>query len=542
MMRPPRAAIALGGVGLACLPALLTLHLHLQAAALLLGLLLIAAGLGATPRLAPRPTDRLPLRLAALTLLGFALRLWAVDDALHSFIDELHFVEGLVRLRDDANAPLLAPMNAIAAFPHIYAYGQLAAVDALGPTLLALRLPSVLLGTLTIPAAYRLGAVLLGRRAGLLAALVLGTLPAHLHFSRLALNNIADPLFGTLALALALSAWRAQGAATARRLAGAAGIMLGLSAYFYEGGRLIYPALALVVLAWGRRPRLAARLALAYALTVAPLALYLLTHALPAWPRLEASSGGPFRPLDAALHLLLRPESRPFYYGGSQGLTPPWLLPFLLIGLAWLLRRGKIAVPALLLLVVLGNGFIAQPDWSARYVVALPALAVGIAAGLAWLILHTPRRMRACLLGAVTLTLAAGPLVYFGPHLAQVNDQVRPGADAYDALFRARDLELPLDAAVLILTPDPVFLPHVALLRRFWSLPDSITVAHPRAYTLRAPNRLPPGAPLAVFIAPTTPDARAHLARAVRPLPTAQFSPYRVPDDREMALYLLRLE
>jgi 4-amino-4-deoxy-L-arabinose transferase-like glycosyltransferase len=117
---------------------------------------------------------------------------------------------------------------------------------------------------------------LFDRRAGLLAALLLATYPPHIHFSRLALNNIADPLFGVLALALLAAGLRQR----SRRALWLGGMALGLTAYFYEGGRLFYPLLTLLwlpalILAYRPPARLLARFGLAALLVAAPVYLTL---------------------------------------------------------------------------------------------------------------------------------------------------------------------------------------------------------------------------------------------------------------------------
>src|SRR5690606_15481757 len=115
--------------------------------------------------------------------------------------------------------------------------------------------------------------------------------------SRLGLNNIADPFWATVAFALA--AW---GFRTGRRSYWAlGGIALGLTQYFYEGGRLLYPPLllcwlaALVVLfpygqgAGKRRALLGGMglLTLWALLLAAPLYLAWIAQGYPLTPRLD---------------------------------------------------------------------------------------------------------------------------------------------------------------------------------------------------------------------------------------------------------------
>src|SRR5690606_27829994 len=113
------------------------------------------------------------------------------------------------------------------------------AQDILGHNLTGLRIFSAVFGTLTVPALYLLARELFDRRTALLAALLLATFPPHIHFSRLGLNNIADPLFGVLALAFLVRGLKRGGL----RDYALSGVMLGLTQYFYEGGKLLYPLL-----------------------------------------------------------------------------------------------------------------------------------------------------------------------------------------------------------------------------------------------------------------------------------------------------------
>lgn len=107
-------------------------------------------------------------------------------------------------------------------------------VAVLGPTLTAARLAGALLGALTVPALYLLGRELGGWRFGLIGALFMFTWSYHIQFSRLAMNQPADPLFSVLAFYFFLRALR-RGAPTDFAVAG---VMLGISQLFYLGGRV----------------------------------------------------------------------------------------------------------------------------------------------------------------------------------------------------------------------------------------------------------------------------------------------------------------
>src|SRR5690606_20463028 len=217
---------------------------HLQFGLLAGGVALLLAGFGAGRWLR---RGRFPTQgwlLVGLLLLAAGVRLWNLEQAVHFYVDEGNFVEGILRLRTEPNIRLIGPFNFIAALTWVYPYMQWASAEALGSNLLALRVVSAVCPLLTVAARYRLGRVLFDARIGLLAAFALAVFPPHIHFSRLGLNNVADPLFGVLALAS-----MAQGLRGGRwRDYALAGVLLGLTQYFYEGGRLLFPALALV---WG---------------------------------------------------------------------------------------------------------------------------------------------------------------------------------------------------------------------------------------------------------------------------------------------------
>ncbi|MFN8372556.1 MAG: glycosyltransferase family 39 protein [Anaerolineae bacterium] len=187
------------------------------------------------------PLRNTSIVLFLITLLALVLRLWQLETSVHYFVDELNFVSGvldIVHARQSGEIlHLTHPFHWLAAFPRIFPYWQSWGTAIAGQSYTGLRLPSAVLGTLTVPAVYLLGKNLFDKRVGIIAALLLATFPPHLHFSRLGLNNIADPLFGTLAMAFA-----ARGLKEGRRGDFAwAGVMLGMSQYFYEGGRLVYP-------------------------------------------------------------------------------------------------------------------------------------------------------------------------------------------------------------------------------------------------------------------------------------------------------------
>jgi len=336
-------------------------------------------------------------------------------------------------------------------------------VAIFGRNFLGLRALSAVLGALTVPALYLLARELFDPLAACLAALVLLTFPPQVHYSRLALNNIADPLFGTLALA-----FLARGQRTRRRLDYVlGGVMLGLTQYFYEGGRLLFPALAAAwmvggLVLWRPRPSLRGLLlaALAFVLVAAPIYYTLIgVHFLDEtelnsyyWEyRREANT------LETRVahfwHSLMfyvnSPENTMFhyflYYGGRHPLILEPIVPAFLLGLVIALWRWRTpgALPLLWVLgTSLGNAMIVESAVSARYVVAFPALALLIALGIRYTLpLIWPWRGQAAIVLALAGIIAGGQGVYyFGPFLDLFNREVRANVayDVDDAMLRAR--------------------------------------------------------------------------------------------------------
>ncbi len=119
-------------------------------------------------------------------------------------------------------------------------------VRLFGESVWALRWPSALAGAAGVLAAGWMATLAAGRRAGWLTAVLVATFHLHIHFSRIALNNILDPLLGAAMVALLLTGAR-RGRPGLMALAGGAA---GLGFYGYQGARLLAAILALTLLVW----------------------------------------------------------------------------------------------------------------------------------------------------------------------------------------------------------------------------------------------------------------------------------------------------
>jgi 4-amino-4-deoxy-L-arabinose transferase-like glycosyltransferase len=166
--------------------------------------------------------------------------------------------------------------------PMLWFYLQAAALGVFGDDIAGLRMLSALLGAATPPLLYVFARPLYGRATAALAAVLLASYHFHIHYSRLGVNNIADPLLALVAFIALLHGFR-QRSALGFALAGLA---LGAAQHFYMGSRLT-PLIVLGVLAhqalFDRARLLRLRghlglLALGFVLGFGPLLLFFANH------------------------------------------------------------------------------------------------------------------------------------------------------------------------------------------------------------------------------------------------------------------------
>lgn len=173
--------------------------------------------------------------VVGITALALLVRIMALETAPMTFsFDEGSFAHEAAAIAEGSfHASPFEP--AWMSHPRLFFCFIALSIRAFGRTVMAARLVPAIFGGLTIPATYALGRRIFGQRVGLAAAIFLTGFHLHLHFSRLALNNIADPLWGTLAFSLLL-----RGLETGRLSDfGLSGLALGMSQYYYAAARLI---------------------------------------------------------------------------------------------------------------------------------------------------------------------------------------------------------------------------------------------------------------------------------------------------------------
>jgi len=117
----------------------------------------------------------------------------------------------------------------------LFIYLVALSIGVLGPTPLAVRLPSALVGTLTIPATYWMARELWGRRVGLITATLMAVTLWPVHLSRIGFRAVTLPLVAALGIGLTVRAWRSD----RRRDWLFAGAMWGLAFYTYLAARFV---------------------------------------------------------------------------------------------------------------------------------------------------------------------------------------------------------------------------------------------------------------------------------------------------------------
>ncbi len=172
--------------------------------------------------------------IVAIFIGALAIRL--VDITSHPFI--LSGSEASIGLDawEVANGRIQSPFaSAWLTNPTMPLYLLAIPIKILGRTVLAIRVLSPFIGALTVVAIYLFGRRLWGPVVGLIAALLLAGSHVHIHYSRLGMTNIWDPLLVTAAIGLLYVAWQERN----RRLWIVAGFMTGLNAYVYTASHIL---------------------------------------------------------------------------------------------------------------------------------------------------------------------------------------------------------------------------------------------------------------------------------------------------------------
>ncbi len=208
------------------------------------------------------------LLMGAISAVALFLRLYRLDD----FLPTMHGDEGemgllaLLALHGPASGisptPLPLFRTAFLDHPTLFHYLQAGALLLFGESLTGLRTLSAIFGALCVPVVYGIGRIGWGRVAGITAGWLLAVSHLHLHYSRIALNNVQSIWFTALFILLMMVAFEKtvrlppteeERSTKSGKLVAPlvpyvwAGLVMGFSQYFYYGSRLI-PVIALPLL------------------------------------------------------------------------------------------------------------------------------------------------------------------------------------------------------------------------------------------------------------------------------------------------------
>jgi 4-amino-4-deoxy-L-arabinose transferase-like glycosyltransferase len=389
------------------------------------------------PRPVPRPLPwgwLLALLLAALLLR--ATRLETIPGALH--VDEAGIAEFAMRSVFTAPNDTFNPFRTgPSSQPALYHYLVRASIELVGYSITGLRFSSALAGTLAVLATYAVVAVLDNRRTALLAAILMTAYHYHIHWSRLALNNIWDTLWVPLILACYVWGWK-------RRWSGGAvlsGVALGLAQYFYAGNKVAILLLAFAMISLWRKDQDGRRLLvhggkllLTAACVAAPLVLFIIQDPQPYFARswevfgwhsnaIQVGTGGTgnlwayfWRQVWHTLGAFTAYPDDTGFYGAVVPLVFGLAAPLFIAGFLWAVRK-RMYIPALwiALTTFFGGFMLAGGPSSSHYAVSMPAICWLIATPLDWL--FKTRRWRLALLLLVAV-VGIDLWFYFGRYVS----------------------------------------------------------------------------------------------------------------------------
>jgi hypothetical protein len=351
--------------------------------------------------------------LSGLLALAFAVRVWDLEHIPRNFGGDegIWAMEGLAMLAGGLANPFDTRWFS---FPSMSFLAWGVSMRVFGQSVAGVRTLSALLGAGAVVTTFALARELWGPQAAWFSAIALAFGHYHLHFSRLAVNNVADALTVTLALWLLVRGLRRASCACLAW----AGAAIGIGWYGYFGGRLVgliaaaYIAVRAVVergflARHGRSLLVIPGAALAVAV---PLLLHYAQH-----PGVLSERAGQVSIFSSgwlaheqeltgrsAASLLLRQLWRSisafnytrdptFWYGPGIPLLDFVSGSLFAIGLVWATIRVREPPSSLLLIwfwlsIVAGWAITENPPSSQRLVIAAPALAISVALGLGWVI------------------------------------------------------------------------------------------------------------------------------------------------------------
>jgi len=554
---------------------------HLQMSLQLTGMALIVwgfSGIRFAWRL-PHINLKIDWLAVGVVIIAFALRIIDIETSITRLIDEANFATAVDRL-SRGNPPLWLPFGDITRFSWVFPYTQYVAIQIFEPSLFALRIPSIILGTLQVWGMMAITSLSINRRAGLLVGLAVATFPPHLHYSRIGLNNIGEPTFAIFAFYFLIRGIREQ----KQGYFALSGVMLGMTNFSYEAGRLFFPPFMLALLVWygilhyfNRAIPFPSRrqigILLASALFVI-VPFYYVWWAIgePFFPRLEMIGGtGSFLAhgwdifsygLDAHpssyinhfLHFMYFPTDE-IFYGNHPYLL--WItVPFFLFGWVYVLRRWNTLWGGLFFWWMLGSltaiVFLGQKPQSPRFVIGLSVMGSLIGTGgyalIMWLS-HIIRwrywsRLVSAVVACICLIQGAYYFVHYVPTYYETHfydilgENGLPTHDIEAMAFRAVDL--PLNTQVIVINQDFYNPYNVGVTLRYFNRHKTLSIDYIRTgeFDPRSLSELDTSQPLAFFIEPNDRETFFHIRNAFPKLRDHESNAMITNRNEELALYI----
>jgi 4-amino-4-deoxy-L-arabinose transferase-like glycosyltransferase len=340
----------------------------------------------------------------ALTISAFLCRgiaLGTIPHNVHGDEGEMGLLARAI-LRGELRDPFT---TAFLSHPSLWFFIQALALHLFGNTIAGLRMLSAVIGALTIPALYAFARPLYGRLAAILSATLLTFFHFHLHYSRIGLNNIADPLMMLLTLAAFFYSYRKRSAVGFAL----AGVWMGLAQYFYFGTRLILVIVfvLLVFLAIRERHQLLTFLehivlmGIGFLVAAGPLVRYYATHPEVYYgrmlerglfqngairvPDLQANGQSLFQALlghayrTFGLYVSVE-ELDPFYNSATpimnHGMELLFLIGVVLVVLNWRKMENFVLLIWVVATAIFGGFLFSDGLQGQRYLIAAPALCI----------------------------------------------------------------------------------------------------------------------------------------------------------------------
>jgi len=347
--------------------------------------------------------------IAVLTVAALVLRLvnLSSEPSPYSGDEAAVATQGVRVLDGEPHNMFMSGLQGHATMQH---FAVAAVFKVLGVSVFTSRLLSALAGAITVPLFYLFLRQMFDRTIGLLGAVYLVGYHFQLHFSRVGLENIADPL---LMVAVLYFAWRASRQGKAMDFA-LTGLVMGLGLYLSPAARVI-PLVVAAFFAYCilRRPAFlrqavpgAGLMALAYGAAALPVGVFWITHQNEFMDRInvvgifqsgwidrhsEATGESTLNILwDQAVHAFggfgLYKDTSPHYMAPISLVDRLSLVPFL-AGIGYALfrffeERYFLLLMIFVAVVVTGGVLTVDPPTTQRLLGTVPAVAAFIAIGL----------------------------------------------------------------------------------------------------------------------------------------------------------------